>query len=222
LGIERGLEDIYTPLLIMSERPHYDAMLVHFYIAKSRPGEVGIGRRNHFQDVAAAHIYREGLVGTLFLGGGWRWNRNAPSFALLQKDDLVQRGVKECDIVINPLARETSQEVDLFLNAAREHGWADIASLASGPHVNRIGLIYQSRGVAVKVHSANDVLVGIRVDGQYPYRQLLDVIQNSRSENVFQVKEKILTRLYKYGFEDLCRFLSQIRLTENIKGLIDR
>lgn len=198
-----------------------DGLLVHCYTFPYTGDNTNLGPRNLMQDIAAAHLSNQSRAKKLFLAGGYLWGENNPSMAKLQRDDLVARGVNYDDIPINPKIKDTSEEVDLFLEKAAEQGWNLTASLANKKHARRIEKIYRRRGLRIPILKAEDILWNIEVDGEFPHRAMVERFGRSTDEWVFGAREAIVTALTQIGLESQLKRLAQNEWIVKIKSQID-
>lgn len=158
----------------IERRPIFDAVLVHCYLS-SQVGEGENTRikpniRSHIQDRAAARFYNHGRgVGKIVL--------TAEPSATAMKEELVRKySVPSDNIIINTSLikdgeeREvttTDQEIDVFLDLARENGWTKLADIAARVHNTRIlpgigatiPMIYKRKGRKVETQAAEDIVL---------------------------------------------------------------
>ncbi len=153
-------------------RTLFDAFLVHGYWL-SQKGEGGIVRpslRSHLEARAASIAYHKvGGDTKIILTTGHIWGSDYPSVADVMKEELVRKyKVPKEDIFvkttfINKEGKEqevktTDEEIEAFLQFAKENGWTKLADIAAKTHYTTIPLLYKRRGQEIKMDAAEDIL----------------------------------------------------------------
>lgn len=200
----------------MAER--YGAILAHVYqIRESQKdttsaSKIRSSRRGHMQVSALTQLIREGKTNVVFIAGGQVWGQEYPAFANLMGQELKNRlehaDIKHPEIVINPKAMTTDEEIGLFLKEGDEKGWNPIASVANKRHAVRIKKIYESRRRPdVEVINAEDVLANVEFGpkARRPYKPFLEAFRWSKMEMIFMARELVITTFYRLGLEGLLR-----------------
>lgn len=204
---------------------HYDAVLAHVYMYNFQAERPRSSIRGHMQVSALAHLYREGRIGKIFIAGGKVWGEDYPSLAELMRDELQRKSVKTEDIIINPQAKDTPKEIDLFLQEAENRNWVNIGDVANETHQRRIVLLYSKRRKKITHISAEKVLSSIQQPNhpyrQFPYLQFLENFSQSDMEKVFKRRELFVTTLYRLGFEKLLSRFARSNRVQKFKVPFD-
>ena len=207
----------------MKER--YDAVLAHVYMYNFQADRPRSSIRGHMQVSALAHLYQEGKIGHIFIAGGQVWGNEYPSLAEIMARELTRRNVNPEDIIMNPIAKDTPKEIDLFLEEAKKRGWQNIADVANDIHQRRIEHIYSKRGIKITSISAEDILSTVQQPdhsySQFPYRRFLEKFSQSDMEKAFKRRELFVTLLYKLGFEKLLSYFAQSNRVQRFKVPFD-
>lgn len=211
----------------MAER--LDAVLAHVYMFK-QPQEgkpIRSSLRGHMQVSAISHLYHDGQIGKVFIPGGKVWGEQFPSLAEVMAQELQRRGVPEQDIVLQPEAKDTPKEIDLFLSRAKEEGWQNIASIANKTHLRRIRNIYSRRKEKIKSFATEDVLQAIEhkasedSEAKHPYKNFLKRFKWSKLEILFNLREIGVWALYKLGLEKQTTKFAKSNRTQSFKVFFD-
>ena len=196
----------------------FDALLVHVYShpLKENPRP---DIRGHLQVSAASHLYKEGRVSKLFIAGGHVFGEQRPALAHIMIPELIRKGVKSEDIIVVPVAIETSEEIEAFREEAEKQGWDKLASLANRAHLRRIRLIHQKANIQnIKRINAEDVLSKISKH----YRTFINKFRNSPREMLFLVREAIVILPYYFGLRDQMAQLAKDSRIQRVKNILDR
>lgn len=203
----------------MKER--YDAVLAHVYMYQYRSERPRSSIRGHMQVSALSNLYKERRIRNIFIAGGQVWGENYPPLAEVMREELIKRGVNEGDIVIKSQGYDTPQEVDLFIDEAKEKNWQKLADLANQSHRKRISAIYARRNTKPEAINAEDVLYNVNFRGRNPYRRFLERFKNSELEKSFKARDRIIRLIYKLGLEKLTSKFAQSSRREKFEPNID-
>lgn len=195
-----GVEIVRTPEI--EQRPLFDAVLVHCYWYTQLEGDysrVKPSLRSHIEDRAVARFYDHGR-------GAGKIVLTADPSATAMKEELIRKyKVPEDDIIVRTTLLKdgeekevvtTDDEIELFLNLARENGWTRLADIAAKVHNTRIlpgigatiPMIYKRKGQDVETQAAEDI---VSKSHDVRIRSLVRGLGRSRYEWAFRFYEGV-------------------------------
>ena len=205
----------------MKER--FDAVLAHTYMFKELQADRRLrsSLRGHMQVTALAQMYNEGRIGHIFIAGGKVWGEQYPSLAEVMAKDLESRAIPSEAIVLAPVAKDTPEEIDIFLSHSEKMGWENLASIANRAHLRRIKNIYRRRNIKVETIPTENVLTNIEFRKRFPYRTFLKRFKLSKEELLFNIREGIVLMAYYFGLEKALTKFAQNNRVQKFKVPFD-
>lgn len=183
-----------------------DAILAHTYLmSETEDGRFSQSLRGKLVARAAARLFDGGRgANQIVVAGGKIWGEEGPSLAELMTRDLVNRyHIPREKIVSTPEdigqeARETTVEIEIFLQLAKERGWTRLAEVAEPKHIWSLRQLHKKMpGWQEIILKTSDEL--LRSDNQ-KIKKLLSRFRWSRYELMHALYEGTKTTLLLLGY----------------------
>jgi hypothetical protein len=159
--------------------------MLHSYLA-DREGRERPDRLSRVNILAAAELYRHGKIDKICI-------TVEPELSEIQSNRLksLLNSLREEDLVVEPQAVTTREEVETFGNLAKENGWNNLITIGNPVHLPRIRKeihrVFKDKGIRVEAKSSSEIL------SQYPrYTKILDDMENWPEQQSLSFQEKVL------------------------------
>lgn len=84
---------------------------------------------------SATNVFERGLAPTILVSGGARWHGHIEAIAM--RRFLIELGVPDDAVLIEPLARSTAENAFFCARVARSQGWRSLAVVSCPWHLPR-------------------------------------------------------------------------------------
>lgn len=163
--------------------PHVQALLIHgYWLSQKGNGPVTLSRRSELEVKAAYLLYKNKKADYLFVPAGPIWGNKYPSLGEVMAKRLVTLGVPQDKIILQPTAMDTYEEIEIFLDVAKQNHWETLGDLASYRHDLTIPTLFRNQ------HAEADFLT---------FEQVLNSLGTSEDK---QVVKSLTHSIYDFGF----------------------
>lgn len=186
------------------QEPFYDAALIHgYWPSQRRAGPYTQGLRGRTVTRAAAYEFRRGSIGTIVITNGRVWGEDYDPVSYLMRRDLVNKfKIPEDKVLVSGDARTTEQEVNQFLDVARENSWHNLLDIAFRTHHLTIPQLYPDTDVTINFKSVEHIFR--EQEGRWK-RKFMRKLSTSQYEVNFILYELIQMTFLRSGLRFLLR-----------------